>query len=58
MILATLGAAINSPRSLSAAFNPVSLNLLMIAMSLVGLATVRDIPSASNCLRKPPEAAS
>jgi hypothetical protein len=54
MVLATAGAILNSPRYISAAFNPISLNALMIAISLVGLTSLRDIPSASNCLRKPP----
>ena len=57
MTLATIAAAINSPRFLSAAFNPVSLNLLLAVMSLIGLIAMKDLPSARRCLRKKPEAA-
>lgn len=54
MILATLGVAVHSPQHLTAAFNPVSLNVLMIALSLVGLWSSRDLPTARRCLRKMP----
>lgn len=55
MTFATVAVAINSPKFLCGAFNPVSLNVLMIALALVGLLTSRDLPSARRCLRKPPE---
>jgi len=55
MIAATISVAINSPQFLVAAFNPVSLNVLMIALACVGLLASRDLPSARRCLRKPPE---
>ena len=55
MVFATIGVAKNSPRYLTAAFNPVTLNLLVAAVSLVGLLTDRDLPSAENCLRQPNE---
>jgi hypothetical protein len=55
MSFATIGVAINSPRFLWEAFNPVSLNLLMISLAFVGLLVSRDLPSASRCLRKPSE---
>jgi hypothetical protein len=55
MIAATVGVAVCSPQFLTAAFNPVSLNVLMFALALVGLLTSRDVPSARRCLRKPPE---
>jgi uncharacterized membrane protein YphA (DoxX/SURF4 family) len=54
LFAATLYAAITSPEYLVAAFNPVSLNLLMIVLALVGWLTSRDLPSARCCLRKPP----
>lgn len=57
MVLATVGVVVTSPSHLWAAFNPVSLNLLMGAMAVVGLATVRDIPLARRCLRQPPRSA-
>ena len=54
MIAATVSVAICAPQFLSHAFNPVSVNLLMIALALVGLLAGRDLPSASRCLRKQP----
>jgi len=58
MNVATATVALNSPGFLVAAFNPVSLNLLLAAMALVGLTAGRDLPSARRCLRRPPEARS
>jgi hypothetical protein len=55
MIAATAGVAANSPQFLAAAFNPVSLNVLMAALALVGLLASRDLPSARRCLRTQPE---
>ena len=55
MICATVGVAIYSTQFLVAAFNPVSLNVLMAALALVGLLASRDLPSASRCLRKQPK---
>lgn len=55
MICATVGVAIGSPQFLVAAFNPVSLNVLMVALASVGLLASRDLPSARPCLRKQPE---
>jgi hypothetical protein len=53
MVLATLGIAKSSPRYLAAAFNPVTLNLLVATMSAIGILTHNDRPSAGNCLRRP-----
>jgi uncharacterized membrane protein YphA (DoxX/SURF4 family) len=55
MLLATFGIAWHSPHYLWAAFNPITLNLLMIGMSIVALASIRDRPSARRCLRTAPE---
>lgn len=57
MLLATIGVAFNSPQFLSAAFNPVSLNLLLAVVALLGLSVMHDLPSARHCLRKKPETA-
>jgi DoxX-like family len=55
IMLAALGAvAMQSPHYLVAAFNPVTLNVGMIALSLIGYLAAVDTPSASNCLRRPP----
>ncbi len=54
MVAAFANVAAMSPSYLAAAFNPVTLNLAMIALSLVGYIAAAEIPSASRCLRKPP----
>jgi uncharacterized membrane protein YphA (DoxX/SURF4 family) len=53
MILATAAVALQSPQFLTAAFNPVSLNLLMIVLAIIGMIAARDLPTASRCLRRP-----
>lgn len=55
MVLATIGVVVNSPRYLGAAFNPISLNLLLTAVAVMGLIGMKDLPSAKRCLRKNPE---
>ncbi|MDF1660379.1 MAG: DoxX-like family protein, partial [Planctomycetota bacterium] len=42
MIAALLGAIVNSPQYLGAAFNPVTLNLCVIALSIVGIELSRS----------------
>lgn len=52
MVAALLGAIVNSPSTLGAAFNPFSLNLCVIALALIGLEIERDggapLPSHSD----------
>jgi hypothetical protein len=55
MVVALANVSIVSPSYLVAAFNPVTLNLAMIALSLVGYIAASEIPSASRCLRQPPK---
>lgn len=55
MVLATIAVVINSPQFLLAAFNPVSLNLLLATTALIGLVMMKDLPSARRCLRAKPE---
>jgi len=55
MVLATIAVAVNSPMHLTAAFNPVTLNLLVAVVALIGLLVMQDLPSSRNCLRKKPE---
>lgn len=55
MTAATAGVAIMSPRYLTAAFNPVTLNLSVAALALVDLLNVKDLPTASRCRRSPEE---
>jgi hypothetical protein len=54
MVVALANVAIVSPSYLVAAFNPVTLNLAMIALSVIGYVAGAKIPSASRCLRRPP----
>jgi hypothetical protein len=53
MVLALLNVALVSPSYLIAAFNPVTLNLGMIALSIVGYLAAAEMPRASRCLRAP-----
>ena len=55
MFLAALGVALTSPNYLTGAFNPLTLNLAVAALSVVGLLNGRCLPTASNCRRKSPE---
>jgi uncharacterized membrane protein YphA (DoxX/SURF4 family) len=58
MMLALVSVAVTSPEYLTAALNPVTLNLSVAALAAIAL-LVRDyIPTASSCLRRPPEVAS
>lgn len=55
MLLATAGVAWTSPTSLVDAFNPLTLNLAVAALALVGYLAGAELPSARRCLRKRPE---
>ena len=52
MIFATLGIVFSSPGYLAAAFNPVTLNIAVIVLALIGYLSSAHLPSASRCLRK------
>jgi hypothetical protein len=54
MLLATVGVAATSPRYLVAAFNPVTLNVVVAALALVGWIASAELPSARRCLRRKP----
>jgi len=53
MVVALATVAITSPSYLFAAFNPVTLNLAMVALSVTGYVAAFELPSASRCLRQP-----
>jgi uncharacterized membrane protein YphA (DoxX/SURF4 family) len=53
MLAAIVLVAWFSPRFLAAAFNPVTLNGCVIALSAIALLSARDLPSASRCRRRP-----
>ena len=44
--------AMNAPEYLSAAFNPVTLNLSLAALALIAIIARRDLPTAARCRRK------
>jgi hypothetical protein len=58
MLLALANVTITSPLYLVGAFNPVTLNLAMIALSVIGYTAAAEIPSAARCLRQPPRQSS
>jgi uncharacterized membrane protein YphA (DoxX/SURF4 family) len=55
MLLALAGVAVRSPQYLWQAFNPVTLNVCVTALSLIGFLVGKRIPSARNCLRRAPQ---
>lgn len=55
MVAALAAVAFASPRYLVAAFNPVTLNVAMILLSLIGYVASSELPSASRCLRQTPK---
>jgi hypothetical protein len=55
MALATAVVALYSPVFLTAAFNPVALNVAVAALAAIGLLTERYRPTAANCRRQPRE---
>lgn len=54
MVVALANVTITSPLYLVGAFNPVTLSLAMIALSVIGYIAAAEIPTASRCLRQPP----
>ena len=55
MVAALVNVMVVAPSYLFAAFNPVTLNLAMIALSVVGYLAAAEIPNASRCLRQAPK---
>ncbi|WP_426446445.1 DoxX-like family protein [Paenibacillus sp. S-38] len=54
ILLTGLGlSAAGHPLTYVEPFNPVTLNLSMIAIAFIGLLQLRDLPSARRCLRRP-----
>jgi hypothetical protein len=56
MVIATLTVATGSPGYFHKAFDPLTLNLSVAVLAACGLLLGRDVPSASRCQRRPPEA--
>jgi uncharacterized membrane protein YphA (DoxX/SURF4 family) len=55
MLLATAAVMVNSRMYVTAAFNPVTLNLSVIVLAVIGSLASRCLPSARRCLRVAPE---
>ncbi len=53
LLLLMVGAAFSQPRLFIDPFNPVTLNLAMAALAVIGRISGRDLPTAANCLRRP-----
>src|SRR3954466_2362012 len=45
--------AVSAPEYLTAAFNPVTLNISLAAFALIAIIARRDLPTAARCSRKP-----
>lgn len=54
MLAALLEVTFRSPSYLFAAFNPVTLNIGVIGLSLLGYLSQQELPSAAHCLRRRP----
>jgi hypothetical protein len=55
MTVALVAVALQSPSYLAAAFNPVTLNVGMVLLSMIGYLSAAELPSASRCLRHAPK---
>jgi hypothetical protein len=53
MIIGIPVVAMSAPEYLSAAFNPLTLNISIAALALIAIVASRDLPTASRCRRKP-----
>ena len=56
-LAALLLTIVTAPSVLGGAFNPVSLNVALLALAAADLATLDGIPDAGRCLRRPPRGA-
>ena len=55
LVLLALGAAFSQPGLLVAPFNPLTLNLAMIALGFAGYLSSSRLPTSSRCARRRPE---
>jgi len=55
LLLLGIGGAASQPLLLIAPFNPVTLTLAMVALSVIAVLNGDHVPYASNCLRQPPD---
>ena len=54
MAATLIGVLAAAPEQIVAPFSPVALNLLLAVLAGIGLLSLRDLPSARRCLRRPP----
>ena len=52
LIILMCGAFYSQPKIFTYPFNPLTLTLGMIALAVIGIRTMNDLPSANHCLRK------
>ena len=55
MVVAAVGVLITSPHLARAPFNPVTLNVSLAVLAIVGLLSLADLPSARRCRRSAPK---
>ncbi len=55
MPFATVSVLLISPQFIGSAFNAVTLNLAVACLALIDIVSVRDLATASRCLRRKPE---
>jgi hypothetical protein len=55
LVLLALGAAFSQPGLLVAPFNPLTLNLAMIALGFAGYLSSSQLPTSRRCARRRPE---
>jgi uncharacterized membrane protein YphA (DoxX/SURF4 family) len=55
MLVSVVTVAVTAPDQLTRAFSPVTLNGACAALAAIAFLSARDLPSASRCLRTPPE---
>jgi hypothetical protein len=54
MAATLIGVLARAPEQIVAPFSPVAFNLLLAVLAGIGLLSLRDLPSARRCLRRPP----
>lgn len=52
LLLLTLGVTFSQPRLFIDPFNPVTLNVAMGILAIIGMVSSHNLPSAANCLRR------
>ena len=53
LVALAVGALLSQPSIFLAAFNPATLTIAMIALSLVGYVSADGLPTSASCIRSP-----